>query len=300
MYARREERRHLLGAGHPGALARHRQRPGLIHLALLTGHIGRRGHRAEPAARAEQRAGRFRCGRDALALPRLPAGRRRRSAREMRAGLEHRAGRAEPCSLGLTTTEILSPVGPGRRARPVHHGREPDDVRAQPQPDPPPHGAAGVPGGAGSVHQRIGRLCRRVPAGGLLGGEGRHLHQHRPARAARAPGHAAARPDRAPTGRSSATWRSASSSASARPTAGWDYAGPVRDAGGDGPAGPRVRRRALLPARGRGPADAGVGREAPRHALPVRRHFPARTGEVLLRWSIGRRSRCRTTSTHSS
>ena len=25
----------------------------LIHLALLTGHIGRRGHRAQPAARAE-------------------------------------------------------------------------------------------------------------------------------------------------------------------------------------------------------------------------------------------------------
>ena len=89
-----EERGHLLGAGHPGALARHRQRPGADPPGAAHRAHRARGHRAESAARAEQRAGRLGFGRHALALPRLPAGGRRSSPRanSRRPGTSSRAG----------------------------------------------------------------------------------------------------------------------------------------------------------------------------------------------------------------
>ena len=81
---------HLLGDGDLPAHHRHRQRP-LPDRAVLD-HRQRRapGHRAAPAARAEQRAGRLgrRAGPDVL--PRLPGRGRRHDPAAVRAGLGHR------------------------------------------------------------------------------------------------------------------------------------------------------------------------------------------------------------------
>ena len=81
-----------VGHGHQPARARHRQRA-LPHRAGA-GHGADRPprHRAAPAARPEQRAGRFRRGADPDDVPRLPARHRRRRARALRRRLG-RAGR---------------------------------------------------------------------------------------------------------------------------------------------------------------------------------------------------------------
>ena len=232
------------GMGISAALARHRQRPGADPPGVAHRAHRARGHRAQPAARAEQRAGRLRYGRHALPLSRLHAGGRpgeRRSSWEQAWNIEPGGLNRK---LGLTTTEILRPRPPGRRARALHHGRKPDDDRAQPEPDPPAHAAAGIPGGAGPVHQRVRRLCRCLPAGGFLGGERRHLHQHRPARAARAPGAAAARPGAprlADHLRPGAAHRSAAWGGPA--SAGWEYAHPAEIMEEMAQRRARVRRR---------------------------------------------------------
>ena len=62
-YATTRKAGDLLHAGHHRAHDRHRQRDDLANLALVTGHIGIARRRHEPAARAEQRAGRLRHGR---------------------------------------------------------------------------------------------------------------------------------------------------------------------------------------------------------------------------------------------
>ena len=152
---------------------------------------------------------------------------REENAATLGSGLEHRAGRAEPHARADHDRDSLA-CPPGRRALALHHGREPDDDRAEPQRHAPAHGTARIPGGAGHLHQRVGRLRRCLSAGGVVGGEGRHLYQHRPPRPARAPGASRRAARRAPTRRSSATWRSASSS-------GWG----VRPA----PAGTTTARR---------------------------------------------------------
>ena len=215
---RRQARRHLLGHGHLPALARHRQRPGADPPGAAHRPYRARGHRPEPAARAEQRAGRLRYGRHALPLPRLhaawttpPTPRKWEQAWNIEPGGLNR-------KRGLTTTEILSHAHPGGVRALYIMGENPMMTEPNLNHDPPPHAAARVPGRAGSVYQRIRRFCRCLPAGGLLGGERRHLHQHRPARAARAPGACRRAASPAPTGRSSATWRSASRAAWAVPT----------------------------------------------------------------------------------
>ena len=164
----------------------------LVHLALLTGHIGREGTGLNPLRGQNNVQGASDCGRHALSPARLHAGGRAGQRRAVGEGLEYRAGRPQPPA---RPDHHRDPVArpPGRGARAVYHGREPHDERAQPERHPRAHAAAGVRGGPGPVHQRVRRLCRCVPAGGLVGRERRHLHQHRPARAARAPGHRPAR-----------------------------------------------------------------------------------------------------------
>ena len=111
LYAGAQKRRHLLGAGHPRKLARHRQRPqpdqpGPAHRAHRAA-----GHRAQPAARAEQRAGRLGFG----AMPWHYPGYQRVDNEDRRAKSLKQAWNIEPGGLnrkpGLTTTEILSSVG---------------------------------------------------------------------------------------------------------------------------------------------------------------------------------------------
>ena len=218
----------------------------LIHLALLTGHIGRRGHRAEPAARAEQRAGRLRYG---LPCPSTtPATCRWTTPTTPRSW--EQAWNIEPGGLsrkrGLTTTEILSHAHPGGVRALYIMGENP--MMTEPN--------------LNLTRQHMQQLEFLVaqdlfinesgafadvflPAA-VLGGERRHLHQHRPARAARAPGDcrraAQARPD----------WQIICDLAQrierrlGRPrSAGWDYAAPRRDHGRGGERRPRVRRRDL-------------------------------------------------------
>jgi mannitol/fructose-specific phosphotransferase system IIA component len=91
-----EKRRDLLGHGHLAVQQRHRQRagadpPGAAHRAHRAA-----GHRAEPAARAEQRAGRIRRRRHALPLSRLHGGGQGGERAQVGAGVACRAGRAEP------------------------------------------------------------------------------------------------------------------------------------------------------------------------------------------------------------
>ena len=159
----------------------------LIHLALLTGHIGREGNGLNPLRGQNNVQGTSDSGVMPWHYPGYQRVDDEASARKFEAAWNVEPGGLNR-SLGLTTTEILGSVGPGGVKSPLHHGGEPDDVRAQPEPHPAPDRTARVPGRPGPVYQRIGRLRRRFPAGGFLGRKGRDLHQHRPARPARAQG----------------------------------------------------------------------------------------------------------------
>ncbi len=180
MYAQFARLDHLLGHGHQPARPWHRQcalpdRAGADHRADRPPR-----HRPASAARPEQCAGRLRRGPDPDVPSRLPAGRPHRSARAVR--------------------EALAP-GPRSRARPhrgrdherdpcrrdqrhVYRGRKPGDVRSRPAACARGAGQARSSRGAGSVRHRNRVPCRRDPAGVRIRGEIRHLHQHRPPRAA--------------------------------------------------------------------------------------------------------------------
>ena len=126
---------HLLGDGHLPAHHRHGQRP-LPDRALLDHRQrGPAGHRAAPAARAEQRPGRLGRGPHPDVLSRLPARDARRRARTLRGGLGARARpRARPHG---HRDRGLRPHR--RRARDVHDGREP--VPVGPEREQGPQGA---------------------------------------------------------------------------------------------------------------------------------------------------------------
>ena len=68
----------------------------LIALAMITGQIGRPGHRPASAARPEQCAGRLRRRADPDGLPRLSVGREPGGPHEIRGAVGHRARRQAP------------------------------------------------------------------------------------------------------------------------------------------------------------------------------------------------------------
>ena len=109
---------------------------------------GPAGHRAAPAARPEQRAGRVRRRPDPDVLSRLPARHARGRAREVRGCLGRRRARprARPDRHGDHRQRA-----PGRGARDVHDGREP--VPVGPEREQGPEGAerARVPRRAGHL-----------------------------------------------------------------------------------------------------------------------------------------------------
>ena len=160
---------------------------GLVHLALLTGHIGRAGTGLNPLRGQNNVQGASDAGAMPFHFPGYMEVEQEENAGPVGAGVERRAGRAKPQARADHDRDPVE-CGTGRRARALHHGREPGDDRAQHECHPPSHGATGVPGRAGCVHQRVGRVCRRDSAGGVVGRKGRHLHQHRPSCAACAPG----------------------------------------------------------------------------------------------------------------
>ena len=97
----------------------------LIALALLCGHVGRPGHRAAPAARPEQRAGRLGRRADPDVHARLRAGRRAGGPRPLPRALGRDGDRPE-AGADRGRDHRRDPRRPDPRH--VHHGREPGDV----------------------------------------------------------------------------------------------------------------------------------------------------------------------------
>ena len=149
---------------------------GMANLAMVTGNVGRDGRRRQPAARAEQRAGLVRHGLVPARAARLPARLRPRACAAIYEELwgttdRARAGPAHPQHVRRRDRRHLPRhVRPGRGHRPV-----------RPQPRPRQGGArgAGPARRAGPVPQRDGGVRARVPAGHVVPGEGRHVHQRR-------------------------------------------------------------------------------------------------------------------------
>ena len=281
--------RHLLHARHHRAHRRHRQRDE----PRQSGHDHRpyrlRERRRQPPARPEQRPGRVRHGRAAQLLPRLPERQRRGRQGEVLQGLRRpHAGRDGPAHPRDDRA---------RRARhaqgDVHHGRGPGAHRRRRQPRAQGAGQPRVPRGPEHLHDRDGQVRRRRPAGGALRGEGRHLHQHRAPRAARAQGGRPAGRAHAPTGRSSRTSASGWGSR-------WHYDSPeeifeeIRDRDA------AVRRHDLRAHRQGRPAVA-VPRRRTTRARPSCTRARSRAARVSCRASPSRRRRSSpTTSTRCS
>ena len=188
LYATARQRRDLLRPG------RDRAQPGLDH---GDGHRqpgdGHRQPRAggrgrQSAARPEQRAGLLRHGLVPARVARLPPRLRCARARAVRVGLERDAGpgagAAHPEHVrGGARRQLPRPVRPGRGHRAVRPQHPARHRRAE---------RDGMHRRAGPVPERDRQVRARVPAGLLVPGEGRHLHQRRAAHLARAQGHAAA------------------------------------------------------------------------------------------------------------
>ena len=158
----------------------------LCNLALLAGAIGRAGRRRQPAARAEQRAGRGRHGLPARPAHRLRAGRRRRRCARAssavwgaRAADDARAHAAARCTRRRARGEIRGHVRASARTwcRPIPTRRHAREALER----------ARVPGGAGAVPVRDREARARRAAGRQLPREGRHLHERRAPHPARAP-----------------------------------------------------------------------------------------------------------------
>ena len=165
---------------------------GLIHLALLTGHIGRHGTGLNPLRGQNNVQGASDAGAMPFHYPGYMDVDRDENAAPLGSGLERGARRAQPQARADDDRDLVA-CPPRRRAFAVHHGREPGDDRAQHERDAAAYGADRVPGGAGHLYQRIRRLRGCDSAGRGLGREGRHLYQHGPAGAAGAQGDPAAR-----------------------------------------------------------------------------------------------------------
>ena len=187
----RRQRRHLLRP------RRHRAQPGLDH-----GHghrqprHGHRQHRPrrrgrQSAARPEQRAGLLRHGLLPARVPGLPARVGRHGARTSSRAPGASRLQNEP---GLRIPNMFEAALDGEFKGLYIEG---EDI-AQSDPNTQHVTAAldldGMHHRAGPVPERVGEVRARVPAGLLVPGEGRHLHQRRAAHLARAQGDAARSP----------------------------------------------------------------------------------------------------------
>ena len=177
----------------------------LCNLALMTGNIGRGGHRDQPPARPEQHPGSRRQRGGTIQLSRFPAGLGSGSP-----GQVHPALRQED---RVRERDHQGP-GPGalRRADPRHdhRRREHPDVGPQPQALRARPAQSRPFGGHRQLPHRDRAPGGRGAAGHGLGRDRRGVHQHRapgaaPARRGEAPGRGAARlvdrlPDRPQAG----------------------------------------------------------------------------------------------------
>ena len=124
----------------------------LVHLAFLTGHVGRDGTGLNPLRGQNNVQGASDMGAMPFHYPGyMPVNNEANAAKWEQAWKIEAGGLSR--KLGLTTTEILGRSARGRCALPVHHGGEPDDVGAEPECDASTHGATRVPRRSGSIHQ---------------------------------------------------------------------------------------------------------------------------------------------------
>ena len=175
----------FVGHGHLAAYSRHRQ-CALPDCAVHDDRPDRPSrHRAAPAARPEQRAGRVRFGSDPDVLSRIISA----STTTRRARASKSCG--APRSIRKPGPDRGRDHGRGARRqnpRHVHHGREPGDVGPRCAPRARSARQARLSGGAGNLPDRDLLSRRRDPAGDRVAGEDRHRHQYRPHGAARPPG----------------------------------------------------------------------------------------------------------------
>ena len=154
---------------------------GMANLAMVTGNLGRNGVGVNPVARPEQRAGRVRHGFVPARIFRLPprVGQTRRGSCSKAPGactLDPEPGLRIPNMFDAAHRPHLhGPVRAGRRHRAIRSQHASRDGRAR---------SDGMRGGARPVPERDRGLRACVPAGRVVPGEGRHVHQcgtpHRP------------------------------------------------------------------------------------------------------------------------
>ena len=167
-YARADRARDLLDARHHRAPQRRRQRPRADQ--PRPAHRPRRPLRLgpEPAARAEQRPGRRRHGRDPEQAARLPGHRARRRGA---ASGSARRGASRSCpKYGWHLTQMFEAMERGELTRALRHRREPGPVRGRRQAHARAARGPRAPGRPGHLphpHRRDGRrrAARRRRAG---------------------------------------------------------------------------------------------------------------------------------------
>ena len=177
---------HLLDARDHRAPHRRRQRAGADQ--PVAADRPRRALRlgAEPAARAEQRPGRRRHGRDPEQAAGLPGHReRRRGTRSVRARLRQ----ADRPEVRLAPDRDVRGNGARRASHAVRHRREPGPLGGRRAARAQAAERSRLPDRAGHLPDRHGQARRRRPARlGLVGRGQRHRYELRAARPARAQG----------------------------------------------------------------------------------------------------------------
>ena len=160
----------------------------LIALCLLTGNVGKPGAGLHPLRGQNNVQG----ASDSGLIPMFYPDYQHVEVPENRAKFEKAWGRPLDPKRGLTVVEIVKAALEHQRARHVHPRREP--VHVGPEHEQGEEGAhvARLPRRAGHLPDRDRRVRRRDPPGLDRAREDGHVHEHRPPRAGRPPGAAAA------------------------------------------------------------------------------------------------------------
>ena len=163
---------------------------GIANLAMATGNLGREGVGVNPLRGQNNVQGSCDMG----SFPHEFTGYRHVSDASVRHLFEAEWGVTLQSEPGLRIPNMFEAALDGTFKGDVRAGRGLRAVRSQHASRQHRHGGDGVRDRAGPVPERDGEVRARVPAGLLVPGEGRHLHQRRAAHLARAQGHASRSP----------------------------------------------------------------------------------------------------------
>ena len=161
----------------------------LIAMCSITGHVGKPGAGLHPLRGQNNVQG----ASDAGLIPMFYPDYQPVDADGVRERFESAWQRELDPKRGLTVTEIVGVRAQGRGTRHVHDGREPVPVGPEHQQGPQGAERTRLPRRPGHLPDRDRRVRRRHPPRDDVHGEGRDVHEHRPARADRPQG---ARPAR--------------------------------------------------------------------------------------------------------